>query len=183
MKLFRNLLVFAVTFFAFSAVGINAQNVSGNQSQRALEEKIYKKILYLPYYGAFDSIKFQVEGSKVILSGKVINSINKSDAKNAVEDIDGVSEVVNNIDLLPLSSFDNQIRFRLAREIGNSAGIGRYVPERAPSVRIIVENGRITLEGYVSNRSDSNLLNILANGIPGVFSVQNNLIVNKEMVR
>ncbi len=183
MKIFRNLLVLTIAFLAFSLTDVNAQGSSDTKSARTLEQKVFKKILYLSNYGVFDSIKFKVDGSTVTLYGKVYNGINKSSAENVVEDIDGVTEVVNNIELLPPSSFDNSIRRQLLRNFENTAGMSRYLLEPNPSVRLIVENGRVTLEGFVSNKSDSNLINILANQATGVFSVQNNLLVDKEQVR
>jgi hypothetical protein len=91
--------------------------------------------------------------------------------------------VVNRIENLPPSSFDDAIRARLVRTFDNTGGVSGYLREPNPSVRIIVENGRVTLEGYVNNRGTANLMNILANGIPGVFSVTNNLVIEKEMVK
>ena len=183
MKLFRNFLVLTVAFLAFSLTNANAQGFSDAKSARTIEQKVFKKILNLPYYGVFDNIKFKVEGSTVTLYGKVINGTNKSGAENVVKRIKGVSNVINNIELLPLGSFDNSIRRQLLRSVGNTAAMYRYLQEPNPSVRLIVENGRVTLEGYVSNRSDANLMNILANGVPGVFSVKNNLVVDKEQAR
>lgn len=91
--------------------------------------------------------------------------------------------MVNRIENLPPSSFDDAIRARLVRTFDNTGGVSGYLREPNPSVRIIVENGRVTLEGYVNNRGTANLMNILANGIPGVFSVTNNLVIEKEMVK
>jgi hyperosmotically inducible protein len=165
--------------FAFQA---NAQTVAG--SQRALEDKIFKKINGLPYYGVFDNIKFQVNGSTVTLSGKVYSLGVKKSAENVVKKIEGVSEVINNIENLPPSALDNQIRVQIVREFARNGGsLYRYLQEPNPSVRIIVENGRVTLEGYVANRGDFNIANVLANSVSGVFQVTNNLVIEKEMVR
>jgi hyperosmotically inducible periplasmic protein len=183
MKIIRKFLILTIAFLTVSLADVNAQSFSDTKSARTLEQKVFKKILYLPYYGVFDNIKFKVDGSTVTLYGKVYNGTNKSSAENAVEDIDGVTSVVNNIELLPPSPFDNSIRRQLLYSFGNTAGMSRYLQEPNPSIRLIVENGRVTLEGFVSNRSDANLMNILANGVSGVFKVNNNLIVNKEQVR
>lgn len=174
-------LTFAILVFSFSAT--NAQKYSSNKTERTVEQKIFKKLLSLPYYGVFDHIAYQVNGNTVTLFGNVNNGINKSGAENAVKRIEGVERVVNNINILPPSSFDNTIRFQLVRSLANSGGLYRYLQEPNPSVRLIVKNGRVALEGYVANRSDANLMNILANGIPGVFNVQNNLIVERDLAR
>ena len=107
----------------------------------------------------------------------------KKGAENVVENIEGVEKVVNRIENLPPSSFDDAIRARLFRTFDNTGGLSGYLREPNPSVRIIVENGRVTLEGYVNNRGTYNTMNILANGIPGVFGVTNNLVIEKEMIK
>jgi hyperosmotically inducible periplasmic protein len=154
--------------------------VAEKVENKDIEQQVFKQILRLPYYGVFDSIGFQVDGHKVILNGKVARSRNRKDAEYAIKRIAGVDEVVNNIEVLPLSSFDNSIRIRLLRTYNRSAGLFRYLQEPNPSVRLIVERGHITLVGYVANRGDYNLMNILANGVSDVFSVKNNLIIEKE---
>ena len=100
-----------------------------------------------------------------------------------MEDIAGVTKVINKIEVLPLGSFDESIRRDLYRTLSNSGGLSRYLWTVNPSVRLIVDRGNVTLEGYVSNKGDYNLANILANGVSGVFSVRNNLIVGKEQYR
>jgi hyperosmotically inducible periplasmic protein len=154
--------------------------VAEKVENKDIEQQVFKQILRLPYYGVFDSIGFQVDGHKVILNGKVARSRNRKDAEYAIKRIAGVDEVVNNIEVLPLSSFDNSIRIRLLRTYNRSAGLFRYLQEPNPSVRLIVDRGHITLVGYVANRGDYNLMNILANGVSDVFSVKNNLIIEKE---
>jgi hyperosmotically inducible periplasmic protein len=175
MKYVRNFLILSFAFLSFLAFDANAQT-----PQTVIEQKIFKKINGLPYYGVFDFISYKVEGRTVTLYGKVASLGTKKDAERAVKRIDGVETVINNIQQLPPSSFDNSIRRQIVRDFYNRGGsLYRYLQEPNPSVRIIVENGRVTLEGYVSNRGDSNLANILANGANGVFSVRNNLVVGK----
>ena len=177
MKFIRNFIALMIAIFAVSFVDVNAQN----SPNRSLERQVFKKIIALPEYGAFDHIAFKVDGNTVTLYGKVANIRNKSDAKNVVEDIPGVETVINNIEVLPLSGFDNNIRRRIAQSFYRDGGsLYRYLQEPNPSMRIIVENGHVTLEGYVSNKGDYNLANILANGVSGVFSVTNHLVVGKE---
>ncbi len=185
MKYLRNLLILTVAIIAFSSVTISAQtNAFGKNSTNGIERKVFKEILMLPYYGVFDSISFKVEGNAVYLYGSVVEPITKSGAKRSIERIQGVSDVVNNIEVLPLSNFDNQIRRNLVREFDHRGGsIYRYLQGTNPSMRIIVKNGHVSLEGYVSSRGDYNLANILANGVFGVFRVKNNLIIENERVK
>jgi hyperosmotically inducible protein len=172
-----------VAVFGVSAVGVNAQRYSDNKnSTKTLEQKIFKQLIKLPNYGVFDNIKYELNGNTVILSGKVAVARNRKDAEKAVERVEGVQRVVNNIEVLPPSPFDNSIRRRMLRTLADR-GLYRYLWEPNPSVRIIVDGGRVELEGYVATRGDYNLMNILANGVSGVFSVRNNLVIEKEEVR
>ncbi len=185
MKYIRNFLIPTIAVLGFTFTSVQAQSYTGNKnvSRQTLERKVFKEIIKLPYYGVFDHIAFQVNGDTVTLYGKVANARNKKDAERFVEDIQGVGAVVNNIEILPLSSFDNSIRRGILQSFANTGGLYRYLWEPRPSVRIVVDGGHVSLEGYVANRGDYNLMNILASGIPGVFSVKNNLVIEKEMVR
>jgi len=184
MKFIRNFLILAVVALGVSVANANAQGYSDSKqaSSKTLEQKIFKELIKLPYYGVFDNIKYQVNGSTVILSGKVAVARNQKDAEDVVEDIAGVESVINNIEVLPPSPFDNSIRQRILRSFADK-GLYRYLWEPNPSVRIIVDRGRVELEGYVAHRGDYNLMNILANGVSGVFNVENNLVIEKNRVR
>ena len=179
MKTIKYFLILAVTILGISLTGANAQTYSSNRAVRSIEQQVFKKVNALPYYGIFDNIAFQVQGDTVTLYGKVYSLGTRHAAEKAVGRIEGVNKVINKIENLPPSPFDNQIRRDIVRQFVNSAGLYPYLREPNPSVRIIVDKGRVALEGYVNNRGTANLMNILANGVPGVFSVQNNLIVEK----
>ena len=183
MKFIRYFLILAVAVFGVSLTDVNAQSSSKRGEPATIEQKVFKEINKLPYYGLFDNIKYQVNGSTVILSGKVNSLGLKKSAERVVKKIDGVETVVNNIEELPPSSLDSRIRRQLAREFARSGGLYRYLWEPNPSVRIIVDRGRVELEGFVANRGDYNLMNILANSVPGVFGVKNNLIVESDLTR
>jgi osmotically-inducible protein OsmY len=179
------LVTLLVAIAAFSFVDVNAQNFAPRTetiSDQNIERQVFKKILNLPRYSVFDFINFKVENGTVILGGKTFSLGTRRDAVSAVKGIPGVVNVVNNIDELPPSSFDNTIRRQLLNTY-SMYGLDRYLHPIRPDVRIIVERGRVTLEGYVANRGDYNSMNILAHGIPGVFKVQNNLVVGKDVRR
>lgn len=179
MKKLRRISVLAIAIAAFSVVGVNAQSYSKSKvSTRSVEQQIYKKLLGLPNYGVFDVIKYQVNGGTVILTGKINSLGTRSAAEAAVKRIAGVTEVVNNIENLPPSSFDDGIR-RQALRTFSKYNLSGYFWENNPDVRIIVENGRLTLEGNVMNSGDYNLFNVTANSINNVFKVTNNLVVGK----
>jgi hyperosmotically inducible periplasmic protein len=177
MKIFRNFIALMLAVFAFSIVSVNAQ-VSVSGTTQSIERQVQKKILRLPYYEVFDHIGFSVDGDTVTLVGKVRNARNKKDAEAYVKDVPGVTRVVNNIEVLPLGSFDDSIRVNLYRTLAASGGLSRYLWTVNPSVRLIVDGGHVTLEGYVANKGDYNTMNILANGVSGVFSVTNNLKID-----
>ena len=178
MKTVRNFLALAIAIFSLSAVSISAQSYAGGSrpASKTIEQQIFKKLISLPRYGVFDFINYKFDNGTVILGGKVNSLGTKRDAASAVKRIPGVTNVINNIDELPPSPFDDRIRRQALRTFA-SAGLYRYFWENNPEVRIIVENGHITLEGNVANSGDRNLLNIYANGIPNVFSVKSNLVV------
>lgn len=135
----------------------------------------------LPYYNLFDNLSFKVDpGGVVTLMGQVTNPTLKNDAGNVVKKIEGVTAVNNQIEVLPLSPMDNQIRRAVARAIyGYPALADRYGFQALPSIHIIVRNGNVTLEGVVANQADKNIAGIQANQVPGVFKVINNLQVEK----
>ena len=180
MKIFSSFIISAFAILAFSSVSINAQSFSGKGSAGTIEQQVFKKILRLPYYEVFDNIKYSVNGGTVTLFGKVRNATNRKSAERVVEDIPGVTNVVNNIDVLPLGGFDESIRRNLYGTLANRGGLYRYLYTVNPSVRLIVERGNITLEGYVANRGDYNLMNILARSVPMSFGVTNNLVIENK---
>lgn len=174
--------LFLAMAFAVGLFGItNTISAQANQNANSrLDRQVRKEILTLPYYGVFDAIGYQINGSTVTLNGYVVRPITKSDAENSIEDISGVERVVNNIQVLPLSPSDDRIRQATLRTLANRGGLYRYFLGANPAIRIIVNRGRIQLEGFVDNKGDYNLANITARGIPGVFGVQNNLKVVRD---
>jgi hyperosmotically inducible periplasmic protein len=146
-----------------------------------LNDAVRHELLMLPYYSVFDDFEYTVNPAGVVtLSGDVTRPILKSDAENVVKRIPGVTGVVNNVKVLPLSPFDNRIRAATYRAIFGFSSMYRYAAGTNPSIHIIVENGHVTLKGVVANEGDRNIANIRANGVPGVFSVTNNLLVEEK---
>jgi hyperosmotically inducible periplasmic protein len=147
------------------------------KTERQIIREVHHVLVMLPYYSVFDNLAYRVEGDKVILEGQVVRPTLKSDAEAAVKSIEGVSSVVNNIEVLPVSPMDYQIRRATYRAIYGDTVLSRYGYEAVPSIHIIVKNGNVTLEGVVDNESDKNLAYLRANQVPNVFSVKNNLRV------
>ncbi|MEP7336780.1 MAG: BON domain-containing protein [Acidobacteriota bacterium] len=143
-------------------------------------KKIRKELVTLPYYGVFDNLAFKYEDGKVVLYGQVSRPTLKSDAKRVVERVAGVEEVENRIEVLPLSNFDDRIRLATYRAIYRQPGLDRLSLQAVPPIHIIVKNGNVTLEGVVATKSDATRAFIAANGVSNVFSVTNNLRVERD---
>ena len=154
---------------------------TGDPVEAKIAKEVRHEILMLPWYSLFDDLEFSVQGRTVTLSGFLASehAVTKSDAENAVKHIEGVDKVINNIQVLPPSPLDTQVRQQVYGALARTGGLSRYFWEAAPSVHIIVQNQRVTLAGFVDSEGDKNLATIAANGVPGVFQVTNNLRVVK----
>lgn len=158
----------------------NQSSSAAGNSEAVLADQVRHQLVMLPWYSVFDNLQYTVQGNEVILSGEVVRPVLKDDAASAVKRIKGVQEVDDQIEVLPLSPFDNQIRFAELREIYSFPALQRYGLGTIPSIHIIVKNGNVTLEGVVDNQTDKDLAGLCANGVPNVFSVTNNLRVLKN---
>jgi hyperosmotically inducible periplasmic protein len=154
-----------------------AQTPAVNKPAKDLTSRVRHELLMLPYFTMFDNLGYRVDGSTVTLVGKVTRPSLRQDAERVVKNIEGVDRVQNDVEVLPLSPFDNRIRMQEARAIYGYPTLNRYGMGTQPSIRIIVENGHVTLEGVVNNQADKNVAGIRANGVAGVFSVENDLKV------
>jgi len=158
------------------ALGASAGTTT-NPKVLTLSDQVHHELATLPWYGVFDHLDYQVNGTEVILSGQVTSehATTKDDAGKFVKSIPGVTNVVNNIEVLPPSLMDNRIRRAEFRAVFSHADLGRYTMGAIPQVHFIVKNGHVSLEGVVMNQMDKNIAGIVANTVPGVFSVENNL--------
>lgn len=178
----RTLVSLAVLFALFGASAI-AQEQRSQPSAKSVERitrEVRHELLMLPYFGVFDYIAYKVDGDVVTLLGQVVRPVLKSDAGNAVKRVEGVEHVNNQIEVLPPSTVDDQIRIRLFHAIYGDPGLEKYALGVQKPIRIIVKNGRVSLEGVVDNQADKDLAGIRAKGVPGTFSVDNNLQVTES---
>src|SRR5215470_5515124 len=148
---------------------------SDQKTQDNLRKEVRHQLLLLPYYSVFDNLMFKVDGDKVTLLGQVVRPTLKSDAEAAVKGIEAVASVDNQIEVLPVSPMDDQLRRAVYRTIYGDTALSKYGWSALPTIHIIVKNGHVALEGVVDSESDKNLANLRANGVPNVFSVTNNL--------
>ncbi len=169
-----------VTAFLFvSALGFaQDRDQPSVKAQERIVKEVRHEILMLPYYGVFDDIKFKLDGYTVTLLGQVARPSLKSDAENVVKRIEGVEKVNNQIEVLPNSPIDDRLRLALYRAIYGYPALERYALGVQKPIRILVKNGHVTLEGFVDNEGDKNFAFVRANGVPGIFSVTNNLQVD-----
>lgn len=187
MRISSHLLVLSSLLIA-SSRGAWAQNAnaghtfqSGDTNENRIAREVRHELVMLPYYSVFDDLAFQVQDTTITLLGDVVRPTLKSDAENVTKRVEGVTKVVNKINVLPLSPFDNQIRLAMARVIYGDPTISvRYSNRALPPIHIIVNNGHVTLEGVVANQGDKDLINVRANTVPNVFSVDNRLQVEKR---
>ncbi len=158
----------------------NRSVAPGARNPDRISREVRHELVMLPYYGVFDNLAFRVAGNTVTLLGQVTRPTLKSDAENVVKNIEGVERVNNQIQVLPLSSVDDRIRMAEYRAIFSQPGLDRYAMQAVPPIHIIVNNGKVTLVGVVANEADKNMAGVKANGVPGVFSVDNQLRVENR---
>ncbi len=179
----KRLLIAVLGMVSVVSVSAIAQNNQRDQvspkSQERITREVRHELLMLPYFGVFDNIAYKVDGSTVTLLGQVVRPVLKSDAENAIKHIEGVEKVDNQIEVLPPSNMDDGIRIAEFRAIYQYPALQKYELGVQKPIRIIVKNGRVTLEGVVDSEGDKNLAGVRANGVPNVFSVTNNLQVEE----
>jgi len=149
------------------------------RNESSIQREVRHEVATLSRYTIFDNIAYRVDGTRVTLMGQVTQPVLKDDAGSAVKGIDGVTAVDNQIEVLPLSPMDWQIRRAVFRAIYDNEELYRY--QLAPSIHIIVKNGDVTLLGAVMNEMDRNIAGIQANQVSGVFHVTNNLQIDSNL--
>jgi len=169
----RTLLLLA----ALTAVGTAAAEAQAPREDRTVRA-VRRELLTLPYYGVFDHLAFTIDKGTVTLLGQVRTGSLKRDSERVIEDLEGVEQVVNNIEILPASTHDDQIRMAAYRAIYRHDSLERYAIQALPPIHIIVRNGHITLEGAVDTQLDKTIAAAQARSVPQVFSVTDNLRVD-----
>ena len=178
LKSFAVTSVVAAAIIVLAVPFLTAEASVPGQEQRPLADQVRHELVMQPFYTVFDNFAYKVDGGTVTLEGQVTRPVLKYDAEQSVKRIAGVSKVINNIKVLPLSPMDDQLRRAEFRTIHNGSGpLSRYGWGAVPSIHIIVDGGRVTLEGVVDRQTDKDMATLFANGVPGVFSVINNLTV------
>ena len=157
----------------------NLISVSTNVPDEELLAKVNRKLYYdrIGYDNRFNYVTASVKDGVVILIGETRTDVSRDSAASVAASLPGVKEVVNDIKVAPASNFDDDIRIAATRAIYFDPVLSRYASDPAAPIRIVVDNGTLSLYGTVSNEMDKNMAGIRANSVFGVFKVQNNLEV------
>jgi hyperosmotically inducible periplasmic protein len=172
----------AVAMMATSGAGQshtpNGQTSKGeNNSGSSLAREIHHQIQALPFYSVFDSITFSLDGKRVTLLGQVLRPTLKRHAEAAIKSLEGVESVIDEIEVLPNSPGDDELRRAIYRAIFEDPALAPYAVETVPSIHIIVKSGNVALEGTVKSAADKNLTAIRAAGVANVGGVKNDLTI------
>jgi hyperosmotically inducible periplasmic protein len=158
-------------------IAVGGENVPDAQ----LKEKLSRKLAYdrVGYFdNTFNYLALGVKDGVVTLDGDTLNDVPKDSALAIVARTPGVKDVVNDVTVLPVSMHDDSIRVRTARAIYRDSVLGRYASDPVHPIRIVVDNGHVTLYGSVQSTMDKTIAGMRANAVPGAFSVENKLVVN-----
>ena len=156
------------------------QQGGGEKNAEGLAREVRHQLAVIPYLSVFDHIAFTLDGINVTLTGQVVRHTLKTDAEAAVKNIEGVGSVVNQIEELPASAADDDLRNEVYRAIYEDATLSRYAVEELPSIHIIIKNGTVTLEGQVESEADKNRATARAGFVANVASVKNELVVQAK---
>lgn len=172
----------SIFLLSFSQMGMasisnRASTLSANRQVGELQNRVQHALIMLPYYGVFDELSYNIQGDTVILAGEVRRPLLKSEAEEAVRKVTGVTNVVNNIEILPLSPMDDSLRVRIYRAIYSQPGFEKYGIQAVKPIRIIVKNGNVTLFGLVATQLDKQLAETAARNVPFAFSVTDRLMI------
>jgi len=159
----------------------DAQHPIVPRASERLKREVRHELVMLPYYSVFDNLEYEIHGYDITLLGQVTRPTLKSDAESAVKRIEGVETVTNRIEVLPLSTADDEIRRAVYSTLySERSPLFRYGWGAVPALHIIVKAGQVTLVGVVDSVTDKNSAGLLADQVPGIFSVTNNLRVEES---
>lgn len=177
----KNKLVLALVTVVLLGTALSAAPLA--PGEQALAVRVREALRLAPHYGVFDSLSFRIDGRNVTLLGQVRQAVTRQEAFQRVSKLAGVGDIVDAIQVLPLSPSDEALRHRVYRAVFSRAGLYRYAMGADPSIHIIVRDGRVTLEGMVSNEGDANFARMAARGVVGVRSVTNRLQTEAQCLR
>ena len=171
------------TAFAVDQASQTVASSGDTRFEQRLSGEVRHELAMIPQFTVFDNLAYRVDGGAVTLTGQVRDAIVKDSAEKRIKRLEGVTRVDNQIEILPASFNDDRIRRQVARAVFNDTRLSTYAIQPVPPIHIIVKNGHVNLEGVVRTQTDKDDAFIRANGVPGVFSVQNNLQVEQPATK
>jgi hyperosmotically inducible protein len=164
------------------ALAMSTPALAAGETELQLARAVSKQVLTYTQFSIFDAVRMEIDNGTVTLTGRVTMPFKKTDIEKRVAKVDGVSSVVNRIGVLPVSQFDDDLRFRIARAIYGNSTFWGYGAMANPPIHIVVENGHVTLDGVVNSETERMMARSLAIGF-GAFSVTNDLKTDAEMAQ
>lgn len=179
----RHILIYGAASLALLAISLRVTANPQTQTEPTTIDpaKVHLRLVKLPGYSVFDILAARIEGSKVILTGQVVDPKLRSNAETVMKKISGVVRVQNDVELLPTSTSDDQLRKALYGAIYSEPNLARYRYSELPLIHIIVKRGSVSLEGMVYDEADFTVVGLRAKGVPNVSSVKNNLGIERRV--
>ena len=175
--------MFARIIAAASVVlALSAPAWAADRKDLQVARDVSKQVLTYSQFSIFDAVHMQIDNGVVTLTGKVTMPYKKNDIEKRVAKIDGVQRVVNQVTVLPVSQYDDELRFRIARAIYGNSTFWNYGSMANPPIHIIVEHGHVTLDGVVNNNVERMMARSIASSF-GAFSVTNDLKTDAEVAQ
>jgi hyperosmotically inducible protein len=171
--MFARLLIAALMLIAVSAPAFAKENLQ-------IFREVQREVLRYPHFTIFDSVNAQIDNGVVVLTGKVTMPYKRTDIERRVNRLTGITEVQNRIEVLPVSQFDDELRYQIARAIYNNPHFHAYASMVNPPIHIIVERGRVTLEGVVNSNVERMLARSIATSF-NAFEVKSELKTDAEV--
>ena len=165
---------------AMVILALSAPAWAADRKELQVARDVSARVLTYSQFSIFDTVHMQLDNGIVTLTGKVTMPYKRNDIEKRVATVDGVRQVVNQITVLPVSPYDDQLRFRIARAIYGNSTFWTYGSMANPPIHIVVENGHVTLDGVVNSNVERMMARSLATGF-GAFSVTNDLKTDDEM--
>jgi|SRR5688572_23847282 len=141
---------------------------------------VQQQVLRYPHFTIFDSVSSQIDNGVLTLTGKVTMPYKRTDIERRLRNVEGIQTIRNNIEVLPVSQFDNELRYDIARAIYRHPSLQMYALGVNPPIHVIVEHGRVTLEGVVNSNLDRVLARSIASSFPA-FEIKNELKTDAEV--
>ncbi len=176
--MFLSLFMWGAVQQSSAATALEIHKTPLNSKSTELAAQVQAQLAKLPYYDVFDYVTFDiVQPATVALAGEVTHPALRSEAEAAVRNIRGVKKVLDAIEVLPASPADDAIRWAVFKAIFEKPGLQVYATQPVSPLRIIVKNGRLTLDGMVASKFDRTLIEDLARSVSGLMDITDNLTV------